>query len=78
MRRSDSVGPQETLVRRSAITLKLLYHFANGAIVAAPTSSLPEAIGGSRNWDYRFTWVRDAAFSVYALRRIAGCPASQP
>jgi GH15 family glucan-1,4-alpha-glucosidase len=63
-------GPQAPRVRRSAITLKLLDHFRNGAIVAAPTSSLPEAIGGPRNWDYRFTWVRDAAFSVYALRRI--------
>jgi alpha,alpha-trehalase len=63
-------GPQAALVRRSAITLKLLDHFANGAIVAAPTASLPEWIGGARNWDYRFTWIRDAAFSVYALRRI--------
>lgn len=63
-------GPQEALVRRSAITLKLLDHFENGAIVAAPTSSLPEAIGGPRNWDYRYAWIRDAAFSVYALRRI--------
>jgi len=66
----DYDGPQEALVRRSAITLKLLDHFENGAIVAAPTSSLPEAIGGARNWDYRYTWVRDAAFSVYAFRRI--------
>lgn len=66
----DYHGPQESLVRRSAITLKLLDHFANGAIVAAPTSSLPELIGGSRNWDYRYAWVRDAAFSVYALHRI--------
>jgi GH15 family glucan-1,4-alpha-glucosidase len=63
-------GPQEPLVRRAALTLKLLDHFANGAIVAAPTSSLPEAIGGPRNWDYRYAWIRDAAFSVYALRRI--------
>lgn len=63
-------GPQQSLVRRSAITLKLLDHFENGAIVAAPTSSLPERIGGSRNWDYRYAWIRDAAFSVYALHRI--------
>ncbi|MEU3648785.1 glycoside hydrolase family 15 protein [Lentzea sp. NPDC034063] len=63
-------GPQAALVRRSAITLKLLDNIENGAIVAAPTSSLPESIGGARNWDYRYTWIRDAAFSVYALRRI--------
>lgn len=63
-------GPQESLVRRSAITIKLLDHFENGAIVAAPTSSLPELIGGTRNWDYRYAWVRDAAFSVYALHRV--------
>jgi GH15 family glucan-1,4-alpha-glucosidase len=70
MRKVHYDGPNERLVRRAAVTLKLLDHFANGAIVAAPTSSLPEAIGGSRNWDYRFSWIRDAAFSVYAMRRI--------
>jgi GH15 family glucan-1,4-alpha-glucosidase len=63
-------GPQAELVRRSAITLKMLDHAENGAIVAAATSSLPETVGGERNWDYRFSWVRDAAFSVYALRRV--------
>jgi alpha,alpha-trehalase len=63
-------GPQEEAVRRSTITLKLLDHFANGAILAAPTSSLPERVGGERNWDYRYAWIRDASFSVYALRRI--------
>ncbi len=63
-------GPQPHLVRRSVLTLKLLDHVENGAIVAAATSSLPESIGGVRNWDYRYTWIRDAAFSVFALRRI--------
>ncbi|WP_209307727.1 glycoside hydrolase family 15 protein [Geodermatophilus sp. DF01_2] len=63
-------GPQQALVHRSAVTLKLLDHAATGAIMAAATSSLPEEVGGERNWDYRYTWVRDAAFSTYALRRI--------
>lgn len=63
-------GPQEALVRRAAITLKLCDDWANGALVAAPTSSLPAPIGGVRNWDYRYAWIRDAAYAVFALRRI--------
>src|SRR5262245_9829755 len=63
-------GPEAALVRRSAITLKLCDHWSSGSIVAAPTSSLPAPVGGVRNWDYRYTWVLDASFSVYALRRI--------
>jgi alpha,alpha-trehalase len=63
-------GPQARLVRRSALTLKLLGHSKSGAITAAGCSSLPETLGGERNWDYRYVWLRDAALSVFALRHI--------
>jgi GH15 family glucan-1,4-alpha-glucosidase len=67
---SNYKGRWREMVHRSALILKLLISRKYGSLIAAPTFSLPESIGGVRNWDYRFTWLRDAAFTLYALIRL--------
>jgi GH15 family glucan-1,4-alpha-glucosidase len=68
--RCKYTGRWREIVHRSALALKLLTFEPTGAIVASPTTSLPEGIGGERNWDYRFTWIRDSAFTIYAFMRL--------
>jgi GH15 family glucan-1,4-alpha-glucosidase len=68
--RSSYRGRWREMVNRSAITLKLLTSRAHGSIVASPTFGLPERLGGERNWDYRYTWIRDASFTLYGLMRL--------
>lgn len=68
--KSKYKGRWREIVHRSALMLKLLISREHGSLIAAPTFSLPEAIGGVRNWDYRYTWLRDATFTLYALIRL--------
>ena len=70
IRKSTYHGRWREIVNRSALALKLLTSAKHGSIVAAPTFGMPEEIGGVRNWDYRYTWIRDASFTVYALMRL--------
>lgn len=68
--KSKYKGRWREMVNRSALMLKLLISREHGSLIAAPTFSLPESIGGVRNWDYRYTWLRDATFTLYALIRL--------
>ena len=68
--RSNYTGRWREMVDRSALVLKLLSSAEHGSLIAAATFGLPEKIGGERNWDYRYTWLRDAAFSMYAFMRL--------
>ncbi len=68
--KSSYKGRWQEVINRSALTLKMLISHKYGSMVAAPTFSLPESIGGARNWDYRYTWIRDAAFSMHAFLQL--------
>ncbi|MDQ3045277.1 MAG: glycoside hydrolase family 15 protein, partial [Chloroflexota bacterium] len=70
-------GDHAQYVRRTALTIHLLSYAPTGALVAAPTTSLPERIGGDRNWDYRYAWVRDASLSAATLVRLGDLPSAE-